>query len=77
MNGEKYLITAAIIIICIVSVIFIIGFYFSWLGKVSAIEIWEKMGGSTITTILIFIIVAIIGVSGYLAYNYYQKHSCR
>ena len=77
MNGEKYLITAAIIIICIVSTIFIIGFYFSWLGKVSAFEIWEKMGGSTITAILIFIIAVVIGLLGYIAYNHYLEHSGR
>jgi len=74
---EKYLIIAIIIIICATSIILVLGFAFSWLGNVSNFEMWEKMGGSTITSTLIFIIVVIIGISGYFAYNYYQEHSGR
>ena len=77
MNEEKYIIKAAIITICTFAIIFLIGFFFSWLGNVSNFEMWEKMGGSTITSTLIFIIVIIIGISGYFSYNYYQEHSGR
>jgi heme/copper-type cytochrome/quinol oxidase subunit 2 len=77
MNEEKYLIKVAIIIICVAAIVFIGGFALWWLGEVSEIEMWEKMGGSTISAIAICIVIIIIGLLGYFAYRYYQDHSGR